>query len=72
MDIHHLYIIHKTVFIILNIDNTLVNIYFIEMSRAVLGTFEEYQKERVKFVQTIAELARQPQNVEALQAAGNY
>jgi hypothetical protein len=42
------------------------------MSRAVLGTFEEYQKERVKFVQTIAELARQPQNVEALQAAGNY
>lgn len=40
------------------------------MSRAVLGTFEEYQKERVKFVQTIAELARQPQNIEALQAAG--
>ncbi len=40
------------------------------MSRAVLTSFEEYQKERVKFVQTIAELARQPQNIEALQAAG--
>jgi len=40
------------------------------MSRAVLTTFEEYQKERVKFVQTIAELARQPQNIESLQAAG--
>ena len=40
------------------------------MSRAVLTTFEEYQKERVKFVQTIAELARQPVNIESLQAAG--
>jgi len=42
------------------------------MSRAVLASFEEYQKERVKFVQTIAELARKPQNIEALQAAGIF
>ena len=40
------------------------------MSRAVLSSFEEFQKERVKFVQTIAELARKKENVEALQAAG--
>lgn len=40
------------------------------MSRAVLSSFEEYQKERVKFVQTIAELARKKENIEALQAAG--
>lgn len=40
------------------------------MSRAVLTTFEEYQKERIKFVQTIAEMARQPQNIGYLQAAG--
>ncbi len=42
------------------------------MSRVVLSSFEEYQKERVKFVQTIAELARKPQNIEALQAAGTF
>ena len=40
------------------------------MSRTVLSAFEEYQKERVKFVQAIAELARQPQHIEPLQAAG--
>lgn len=40
------------------------------MSRAVLQPFEQYQKARVTFVQTIAELANRPQNIEALQSAG--
>ena len=40
------------------------------MSRPVLSTFEEYQKERVQFVQTIAELARRPENIGPLQEAG--
>jgi hypothetical protein len=42
------------------------------MSRAVLAPFEAYQKARVTFVQTIAELAQRPQNIEALQSAGTY
>lgn len=41
-----------------------------KMSRAVLQPFEQYQKARVTFVQTIAELATRPQNIEALQSAG--
>lgn len=41
------------------------------MSRAVLQPFEVYQKARVQFVQTVAELAKRPQNIEALQSAGN-
>ena len=41
------------------------------MSRAVLAPFEAYQKSRVTFVQTVAELATRPQNIEALQSAGN-
>lgn len=32
--------------------------------------FEEYQKARVTFVQTVAELATRPQNIDALQSAG--
>lgn len=40
------------------------------MSRAVLQPFEAYQKARVQFVQTVAELATRPQNIEALQSAG--
>ena len=40
------------------------------MSRAVLAPFEAYQKSRVTFVQTVAELAQRPQNIEALQSAG--
>jgi len=40
------------------------------MSRAVLAPFETYQKSRVTFVQTVAELATRPQNIEALQSAG--
>jgi hypothetical protein len=39
------------------------------MSRAVLQTFELYQKARVQFVQTVAELADRPQNIEALLSA---
>lgn len=42
------------------------------MSRAVLAPFEAYQKARVTFVQTVAELAQRPQNIEALQSAGRY
>lgn len=38
--------------------------------RAVLQVFESYQKARVNFVQTVAELATRPQNIEALQNAG--
>ena len=34
------------------------------------AVFEDYQKARTRFVQTVAELASRPQNVEALQAAG--
>lgn len=43
---------------------------FRQMSRAVLAPFEAYQKARVTFVQTVAELAQRPQNIEALQSAG--
>lgn len=42
------------------------------MSRAVLAPFEAYQKSRVTFVQTVAELAQRPQNIEALQSAGKF
>jgi hypothetical protein len=35
-----------------------------------LAPFEAYQKARVTFVQTVAELAQRPQNIEALQSAG--
>jgi hypothetical protein len=40
------------------------------MSRELLRPFEEYQKARITFVQTIADLASKPQNIEALNAAG--
>jgi len=39
-------------------------------SRAVLSVFEDYQASRTKFVQTVAELALRPQNIESLQNAG--
>ena len=42
------------------------------MSRAVLAPFEAYQKARVTFVQTVAELASRSQNIEALQSAGKW
>jgi HEAT repeat protein len=40
------------------------------MSRAVIQPFEDYQKARISFVQTVAELATRPQNIEALYSAG--
>lgn len=40
------------------------------MSKSVLQPFDEYQKARVKFVQTVAELSTRPQNIESLQKAG--
>ncbi|CAJ1024312.1 paralyzed flagella protein 16 [Leishmania guyanensis] len=39
-------------------------------NRVILQTFDEYQKARVRFVQTIADLASKPANIEALQQAG--
>jgi hypothetical protein len=42
------------------------------MATAVLRTFEIYQKARVQFVQTVAELARRKENYEALQSAGSF
>ncbi|ESP01576.1 hypothetical protein LOTGIDRAFT_172613 [Lottia gigantea] len=38
--------------------------------RQVLQVFEQYQKSRTQFVQTVAELASRPQNIETLQNAG--
>lgn len=38
--------------------------------RQVLQVFEQYQKARTVFVQTVAELSSRPQNVENLQSAG--
>ena len=40
------------------------------MSREILRPFEEYQKARINFVQTIADLASKSKNIEALNAAG--
>lgn len=39
-------------------------------NRQILQAFEEYQRARVKFVQTVADLASKPQHIEALQQAG--
>ncbi|XP_067869817.1 sperm-associated antigen 6 isoform X5 [Heterodontus francisci] len=38
--------------------------------RSIFKVFEQYQKARAQFVQTIAELATRPQNIETLQNAG--
>uniref|UniRef100_A0AAY4A172 Sperm-associated antigen 6 n=1 Tax=Denticeps clupeoides TaxID=299321 RepID=A0AAY4A172_9TELE len=38
--------------------------------RQVLQAFEQYQRSRTQFVQTVAELATRPQNIETLQHAG--
>ena len=40
------------------------------MSRGVLGAFEDYQKARVAFVQSVADLATRPANIEPMQNAG--
>ena len=39
-------------------------------SLPIFLVFEQYQKSRTQFVQTIAELSTRPQNIETLQAAG--
>lgn len=39
-------------------------------TRAILQVLENYQKSRIIFVQTVAELATKPQNVEVLHNAG--
>ena len=36
----------------------------------MIAVFEQYQKARTQFVQTVAELATRPQNIEILQNAG--
>lgn len=38
--------------------------------RQILQVFEQYQASRVKFVQTVSDLANRPTNVETLQSAG--
>jgi len=40
------------------------------MSKAILQPFEDYQKARFAFVQSIADLAQRPQNILALHSAG--
>jgi len=40
------------------------------MSKAVIQPFEEYQKSRIMFVQTVAELAIRKQNIDALNSLG--
>lgn len=40
------------------------------MAKAVLQCFEDYQKARISFVQSIAEFSNRPQNAEALSSAG--
>jgi hypothetical protein len=39
-------------------------------SREIVEVFEKYQKARIKFVQTVAELANRPRNIKDLQAHG--
>lgn len=41
-----------------------------QMSRTVFQIFETYQQARTSFVQTVAELAHRPQNIDALTNAG--
>ena len=40
------------------------------MSRGVLLPFQENQKNKISFVQKIAELSQNPKNIESLKAAG--
>ncbi|KAF4645774.1 putative sperm associated antigen 6 [Toxoplasma gondii] len=42
------------------------------MSRSIVQVFEEYQKARVQFVQTVADLSSRPQNIETLHSAGTH
>ena len=45
-------------------------IIFLIKSIPIYTVFEQYQKSRTQFVQTVAELASRPQNIETLQNAG--
>ena len=38
------------------------------MSKAVIQTFEEYQKCRIMFIQTVAELANRPKHIDSLKS----
>ena len=40
------------------------------MSRAILQVFEDFQRSRLTFVNTVAELAIRPQNIDALYSGG--
>ena len=40
------------------------------MSKAVIQPFEEFQKARIIFVQTVAELAKNKSNIESLKSLG--
>lgn len=40
------------------------------VSRGILQIFDQYQKARLVFAQSVAELALRPQNIEALRKAG--
>jgi hypothetical protein len=42
----------------------------VSATRAVLSVFEKYQKERLVFVQTVADLASRENNIDALNLAG--
>lgn len=44
--------------------------YFDRLVSIICIVFEQYQKARTQFVQTVAELASRPQNIETLQNAG--
>lgn len=39
-------------------------------TRAIIGSFEKFQKERLSFVQTVADHASREQNIDVLQQAG--
>lgn len=43
---------------------------FDKKEMSILQNFEEYQKARVKFAQSVAEAATRPQNIEVMNNAG--
>ena len=47
-----------------------MSILFQRLLSTPFTVFEQYQKARTQFVQTVAELASRPQNIETLQNAG--
>jgi hypothetical protein len=75
----HFQIVHTHEFVHFRLTASVVNINqlrklknynYRKMSKSVLQPFDQYQKARVQFVQTVAELATRPQNIEALHKAG--